>query len=401
MTDRPEAGALPVSPLFGLSFGLTTILFSLLDWRSGAGATAGLALAASAGVVAGLNQRWIAGLIAFGLILRAIELGAAGLRPTDIAPVLLLLLGAAALRPVPGFALPAWAWALLPVSTAALLMAAQYAPTGGAAWTALLIASGALASFAGFAAARHFVSANLPEAVRYALGDRRWLMETSRFLLLGRISSGMSHELSQALNVITMANGNLGYILGRAEIGEPHGKQLTERVRRIAANAESAAQMLGQFRWFGQDGGREGGELTVGSALEQAVAATRAAARKSGVGVEIRGDALTHSLPLRHGTIEMMTTVALLEIIQMLSGRPTDGPPPDPIILEATKTQSNIIISMLCASADGSRAPDDDIAQATYELLTKLAVTCHCDLRRVNRRNNPVRFTLRMDRDVA
>jgi signal transduction histidine kinase len=397
---------LPITAILAASFGTSTILLSLLDWHRDAPIATGLLVAASAGVVAALNHRWITALVASGLILRIFVLSFAGRWQTEVAPILLLLppivlLAVAMLRPLAWVRFPTWLWAVFPVSAVVIIMAAQSISPESMGWFILLPTGATLASFAGFAAARHIGRGNVVGSARYALGDRRWLTEMARTLLLGRISSDLSHELSQSLNVITMANGNLGYILGRAEIAEPHGQQLAERVRRIAGNAESAAQVLGQFRWFGQDGGREGDDLSVGSALNNAVAATRAAARKSGVAIEVRGDALTHSLPLRHGTIEMMATVALLEIVQMLTARPIDSPPPERIMLEATKNETHIEISILCDSALGTRPAGDDIAQATYELLSKLALSCHCELHRVNRRSDPVHFILRLDRDMV
>jgi hypothetical protein len=198
-----------------------------------------------------------------------------------------------------------------------------------------------------------------------------------------------------------MANGNLGYVLDRANVPDPQGSQLTERVRKIATHADAAAQLLGNFRWFGQDGGRENQEMTVGSALERAVGATRAAARKSGVVVEIRGDALIHPVPLRHGTIEMMATAALLEVMQMLAQRPPDSQPPQPIVLEATRTETDIEISVLSRSGDDAQLSRDDIADATYDLVTRLAASCRSELRRIGQKGYPVRFLLRLDRDVV
>ncbi|MDB5701069.1 MAG: hypothetical protein JWL66_1268 [Sphingomonadales bacterium] len=398
---------LPVMAIFAGSLAVCAILLPLIDLQGDMTIVAGVMVAACAGSVAALNYRWITLFAATGLMLRALGLtgawSAGGVGAIlMLFPPILLLVAAAMPRPIAGVRLPTWCWAVFPGALAVLIVTTQWAAPGSASWYFLLPAGAILASFVGFTATRRINGEDMIGNTRHALGERQWLTETARYLLLGRISGGLSHELSQSLNVITMANGNLGYILGRAAIEEPHGQQLAERVRRIAGNAESAAQVLGQFRWFGQDGGREGEVLTVGSALNNAVSATCAAARKSGVAIEVRGDALTYDLPLRHGTIEMLATVALLEILQMLATLPVDGAQPEGIMLEATRTATHIEITVLCAGAGRTRAAaGDDIARATYELMSKLAWSCRCELRRVNRRNDPVRFILRLDRDMV
>lgn len=405
---------LRVTAVVSASLGCSAILLSLPFGGAGVPLTNGLLVAVFSGGVAALNHRWIAAFTGLGLAL--VMLGGVGDAgeveagsTLTLLPPLLLLVAAATVLPAIRVRLPTWISTMvpisvmvsMPISVTVFVVAAQLVGPGSTGWFLLLPIGAALASLSGFVATRRITGDEVIGDVQHALGDRRWLMETSRTLLLGRISGDLSHELSQSLNVITMANGNLGYILSRVEIGEPHGQQLAERVRRIAGNAEAAAQVLGQFRWFGQDGHRESGDLDIGSALHNAVSATRAAARKSGVAIEIRGDALGYSLPLRHGTIEMMATVALLEIIQTLNARPVDSAPPERIMLEATRTEMHIDIAILCASANATRATvRDDIAQATYDLLAKLALTCRCELRRVNRRNDPVRFILRLDRDM-
>ncbi|MDB5715688.1 MAG: hypothetical protein JWO15_3085 [Sphingomonadales bacterium] len=407
MSVHPVPTQLPVTAVFAASLALGAFLLSLIDPRGDMTIATGVMVAAGSGSVAALNYRWITLMAAVGLMLRALSLAAAWSTGGAgailmLLPPILLLVAATMPRPIAGVRLPVWCWAVFPVAAAALIVTTQRASPGSASWFLLLPMGAILASFVGFTATRHINGEDMIGNTRHALGERQWLTETARYLLLGRISGGLSHELSQSLNVITMANGHLGYILGRAGIEEPHGQQLTERVRRIAGNAESAAQVLGQFRWFGQDGGREGEDLTVGSALENAVSATRAAARKSGVPIGVRGDALTYALPLRHGTIEMLATVALLEILQMLSMLPVDDAPPEGIMLEATLTATHIEISVLCAGAGRTRAAaSDDIARATYELASKLAWSCRCELRRNNRRNDPVRFILRLNRDMV
>jgi hypothetical protein len=408
----------PVTALLAASLGISAIWLSLLERHTGVAVGPGVSIegallvAACAGSVAALNYRAISALTLLGLVLHPLAQSLTALDRAEIAPILvvlppmLLLVLSLMERPIASVQLPARSWAMLPLAIVGAFMATQRVEAGSIGWYILLPMGAILVSFGGFAATRAITGEDTIGSARHVLRDRRWLNDTARYLLLGRISSGLSHELSQSLNVITMANGNLGYILDRANIAEPHGQQLAERVRRIAGNANSAAQVLGQFRWFGQDGGREGSDLSVGSALFNAVSATRAAARKSGVSIEIRGDALNHALPLRHGTIEMLTTAALLEIVEMLAARTGDsrlveGIEPEVIMIEATVRETQIEIAVLCPGAAAMRQPGDDIAEASYELLMKLAVNCGCDLRRVDRRNDPVRFILRLDRDMA
>jgi hypothetical protein len=45
--------------------------------------------------------------------------------------------------------------------------------------------------------------------------------------------------------------------------------------------------------------------------------------------------------------------------------------------------------------------PRDDIADATYDLVARLAASCRSELRRIGQNGYPVRFLLRLDRDVV
>jgi hypothetical protein len=97
----------------------------------------------------------------------------------------------------------------------------------------------------------------------------------------------------------------------------------------------------------------------------------------------------------------MMATAALLEVMQMLAQRPPDSQPPQPIVLEATRTETDIEISVLSRSGDDAQLSRDDIADATYDLVTRLAASCRSELRRIGQKGYPVRFLLRLDRDVV
>lgn len=397
MTDLPAPVSIGQSAIYGLGLALTALLLSLFGDSS---FMAGVALAGCAGALAALRLRGLAAVCAASLLMTALLQEAHDLRAAEA--VAIALLSAAVVMPrqvSPSFS--SWRWAALPLVVVAADLGGRWVLRGGVPWIGLVLVGAGAGAVGGYGAARRMIgSGALAVGARYAIGDNQWLSQTTRFLLLGRIAGGMSHELSQALNVITMANGNLGYVLDRANVPEPQGTQLAERVRKIATHADMAARMLSHFRWFGQDGGREGAEMTVGTALERAAAATKAAARKCGVAIEIRGDALTNPVPLRHGTIEMMATAALLEVIQMLAQRPPDSLPPQPITLEATRTATDIEISVLSRSCEDAPWVTDDVADATFDLVTRLAASCRSELRRIGRQGYPVCFILRLDRDI-
>jgi hypothetical protein len=213
------------------------------------------------------------------------------------------------------------------------------------------------------------------------------------------------------MNVIGMANGNLGYILARADVPEPFGTELSQRVGKIAHHSSAAATMLGQFRWFGLDGQRDGAEMTVRTALERAILATRSDTRKSGITVEIRGDALSHPVPLRHGLIEMLASTALSELIRILADRPSDGKPPEAIGLEATHTETAIEITVVSSGETalmrprprpGSHGQDTSgIDQMTYALVSRLAASFQAEIIRLEPQHHPVCFRLRLPRDIV
>jgi signal transduction histidine kinase len=162
--------------------------------------------------------------------------------------------------------------------------------------------------YLGINIARHVARA---DARLLAWGDDG-LAAVTRDLLLGRVTSGMLHDLAQPLNVISMANGNMGYIVDHLAIGDEERRQLLERIERIGHHTQAAALILSLFRWFGRDGSDDPAALTVRTALERAVAATRSNVRHHGVAVELQGDGLDYQLPVRHGALEIMAVAALL-----------------------------------------------------------------------------------------
>ncbi len=133
---------------------------------------------------------------------------------------------------------PRLLWPLLIAGGTAFLCAALAWP----AWpTVLFIIPACLcAALLGAGLTRHLA---LADARILAWGEQG-LETTTRDLLLGRITSGMLHDLAQPLNVISMANGNLGYIAEHLDIAAEQRVQMVERIRRISTNTESAAHIL-------------------------------------------------------------------------------------------------------------------------------------------------------------
>ena len=379
------------------------------------GSYAALVVSGCAGAIIALNQRGIAGLAAIGLALGALVATPHTTHPNLLVPIALLtssaLMGRVLMPRV-----PTAYWSVVLFVIALLLKLAmvtgpgQGAAAGGIVSTVALMTVMMLIAHATFEATRMlWTDHDVIGGMQYALADRNWLSETSRYLLLGRIAGGIAHELSQAMNVIGMANGNLGYILARAEVPEPFGTELSQRVGKIAYHSSAAATMLGQFRWFGLDGQRDGAEMTVRTALERAILATRSETRKSGITVEIRGDAISHPVPLRHGLIEMLASTALSELTRILADRPSDGKPPEAIALEATRTETAIEIAVVSSGESTLMRPRshphghdaNGIDQITYALVSRLAASFQAEIIRLEPQHHPVCFRLRLPRDIV
>jgi hypothetical protein len=358
-----------------------------------------LAVSACAGAIIALNQRGLAGLAALGLAIESLLPMGQAEHLNLLMPIAMLtsacLIGRVLMPRVPGRYWPFMLCALGAAFKLVMLLPASLALLP-------LLAASALAAHATFQMTRQLGGGDdIVGGLNYTLADHHWLAETSRYLMLGRIAGGMAHELSQGMNVIGMANGNLGYILARADVAEPFNTELNQRIGKIAAHSAAAATMLGQFRWFGLDGGRDGAEMTVGTALERAVMATRAVTRKTGVVVEIRGDAVSHPAPLRHGLIELLASAALAELARMLADRPSESEPPQAIALEATRTQTHIEIAVVCRNNDLTAGTEvEGIDRITYDLVARLAASIQADMRRLDATHAPVRFLLRLPRDI-
>lgn len=250
------------------------------------------------------------------------------------------------------------------------------------------------AAFVGAGIARHLA---VIDARLLAWGDGG-LVEVTRDLLLGRITSGMLHDLAQPLNVISMANANMDYIIEHLDIDDESRQQLQERVKRVASHTEGAASILSLFRWFGRDGRDGDGELTVRSALECAAAATKSNVRHHGVSVHLRGNALDHPVPDQHGALEMMGVAALLSAFGSFHG--ADGKKlRGEVLLHAAMTPAHVLITVECTDTEGRPLPSRRIDEATLWLVEQVAQEASSDFRCLVRDRQPVRFIIRLGRD--
>ena len=284
------------------------------------------------------------------------------------------------------------AWALL-ILLCAVLFSLALATTGPLAVAAGLGAT-ACAALLAFAIIERLIVFEVGELE----GSDRNVARLTRDLLLGRITSGMLHDLSQPLNVIAMANANVGYIVDRLEMDDERRGELTERILRIASHTDRAAQILGLFRGFGRDGDRDRGLMTVGSALERAIAATRSDIRHESVKVELRGNALDYPVLLRHGTVEMLAVAGLLSAFQAFGTSEGDLSSGN-VVLIADQVDSDIVITLLCTDAEGSPCATGEIDRATMWLVGQVAREGGGDFHRVSGVNQPLCFVLRFRRN--
>lgn len=292
--------------------------------------------------------------------------------------------------PLPA-SLPAQLWAIcLGGGVACICLSALM---GGDYATALIALGSVLAAGLGAALVKQFELSNGGLPIAKDVG----MLDVSRDLLLGRVTSGMLHDLAQPLNVISMANGNLGYIMENLEMPSLQRAQLDERLNRIAAQTEHAAHILNLFRWFGRDRDKETELLNVKSALQQALAATRSNVRHGGVGVRLSGDALDYPLPRRHGLLEMMTVAALLSsfgTFVLADGSKIKGL----VNVHAALSPSYIVIAIWCEDEAARPCSAGPIDETTLWLLEQIARVGDGDFRRTPERHGPAQFTIRLAR---
>ncbi|MGF7155385.1 sensor histidine kinase [Novosphingobium gossypii] len=286
---------------------------------------------------------------------------------------------------------PRWSWPMAMALGALCLAASFHAPAP--VHVPLAIMASLCAAFIGAGIARHLA---VVDARLLAWGEGG-MVEVTRDLLLGRITSGMLHDLAQPLNVISMANANMDYIVGRLEIDEESRRQIQERVARIASHTEGAAHILSLFRWFGRDG-REGDRpLTVRSALDCAIATTRSNVRHYGVTVNMRGNALDELVPAQYGALQMMAVAALLSAFGSFLG-PNGAKQRGEVLLHAKTTPAHVVLTVECIDDEGQPIPARRIDEATLWLVQQVARDTLGDFRCVVRSRQPVRFVIRLGR---
>lgn len=286
---------------------------------------------------------------------------------------------------------PRWSWPAAMVIGALCLAATFHIATPGNIPLSLI--TSACAAFIGAGIARHL---GVVDARLLAWGEGG-MVEVTRDLLLGRITSGMLHDLAQPLNVISMANANTDYIVSRLAINDEHRRQIQERVARIASHTEGAAHILSLFRWFGRDGRDGNSLLTVRHALDCAIATTRSNVRHFGVSVTMRGNALDEVVPDQYGALQMMAVAALLSAFGSFLG-PNDAKRHGEVLLNANVSPAHIVITVECVDEDGQPIPGRPIDEATLWLVQQVAMDAFAEFRCMVRSRQPVRFVIRLGR---
>lgn len=341
-----------------------------------------------------LHQPAIALIVAFGLAGGLFAIPGAPSSPTYWANITLIVLAASIPRRLAPalLQLPRWAWLVALVLGSGLILLGFL--QGGIIKDCTAVAACLCAALIGAGITRHLA---VTDARLLAWGDGG-LVPVTRDLLLGRITSGMLHDLAQPLNVISMANGNMDYIISHLDIDEENRKQLRDRVRRIATHTEGTAHILSLFRWFGRDG-RDGraGELTVRGALECALAATKSNLRHHGVDVHLRGNGLDHQIPEQYGALEIMAVAALLSAFGSYLG-PNGEKHTGAIVLYAVLSPMHVVITVECTDAQEKPMPARRMDEATLWLVEQVAKGAASDFRFMTRNRQPVRFTIRLAR---
>lgn len=347
-----------------------------------------LLVAAASGALIGLGSRlWMVTLGVAMLAWLATHLATSG--PALWLVAVTLVLGAMP-RPRPLPRLPGPVLAAAPVLIAlALLLVAQ----GLAGWPASLLALACVAVtlYGAALVAAAIVDRGGPAALPVR-SDR--VGAIARHFLLGRIAPGLSHDLGQSLNVIIMANSNIAYIVDQLDLSAEERSQLTARIARIGTHSDMAAGILGLLRWFGRDDARDKGAMTVGSALERAIAAVRPQARAARMVIELRGDALDFPAAARQGAIEMIGVAALLDLLATTGEE--DGEASRRIVLDASHDGGEVAVRLLSEHMPPEEMRRSPVDQVTLDLASDFAGQCGGEVRQVRRRNDPVQMVIRL-----
>ncbi|WP_148274807.1 hypothetical protein [Novosphingobium sp. PP1Y] len=302
----------------------------------------------------------------------------AGLLPARFAPVLLRI--------------PGRVW-IFAATVCTVCFSLNLLLPGIAGVTAMLVGA-FCAAFIGAGLARHLA---MLDARVLAWGEDG-LMVVTRDLLLGRITSGMLHDLSQPLNVISMANGNLSYIVEHLDIADPERTQLLERIRRISDHTEGTAAILNLFRWFGREGNPAQGQLNVRSALERAVAGTKSNVYHHDVQVTLRGNALDHLVPGQHHALEIMAVAALLSAFGAF-GKAGGERKSGAVVLSAEMSPAHVIIRVQCVDEAGMSLAKKSLDHATLWLVEQIAFEINGDFRCLGRGRDTTQYLIRLARD--
>lgn len=374
--------------IYSASLGLAALVIAA---KGEASLPSQLLVAAAAGALIGLGSRLWTAVLGVALLAWAVAHHAAVAPPLWFIALALLL--AAALGSLPAPRWPGRLAAAVPLLIALALLPVSRGLTGPAGGLLALLCVGATlygAFSIAVLTARGTGIGGLP-----ATSDRGGAI--ARHLLLGRIVPGLSHDLGQSLNVIIMANSNIAYIVDQLDLSPEERSQLTARIARIGTHSDMACNILGLFRWFGRDEPRDRGAMTVGSALERAIAAVQPQARGARMSVELRGDALDFPAPARQGTIEMIGVAALLDILAATGGDEA-GAPTGRIVLDASHDDGEVAVSLLCERMPPPQPRRSSIDEMTLGLAGEFAGHCGGTLRRVRRRNDPVQMVIRLNR---
>lgn len=220
----------------------------------------------------------------------------------------------------------------------------------------------------------------------------------ARDLLLGRITTGMIHDLAQPINVVSMANGNLSYLLARTD-GNDHRDLIEERVQRIAAQTDRAANLLHNFRSFGRENAMGDDVLTVRDALERTRVATISNVRHGGVAIDLRGDALDCICTLHVGILQMAVSAALLTAFASFSG-PDDERREGTVIVDANLAGDEIVLTVSAIGADEAEVGFDRLEPILGMLLAEILAGVSGRLEPLTRRDRHagIRFTLPYER---
>lgn len=264
---------------------------------------------------------------------------------------------------------------------------------GFAAWP-VMVPTCLCAFYMGARISRHWAMAD----ARLLAWGEEGLVAVTRDLLLGRVTSGMLHDMAQPLNVISMANGNMGYIVNQLDIGDEERRQLLDRIDRIAAHTQGTAAILSLFRWFGRDGSDDPAELTARSALERAISATKSNVRHHGVSVELHGNGLDYMLPMRHGALEIMAVAALLCSFASFIG-PDGNKKRGRVVLHAELSPAHLVITASCMDTEEAPVRAKLMDQATFWLVQQVAREASGDFKTFHADDRPVRFMIRLGRD--